>query len=128
MDKKWWWPIFTWLIDVSVNNAWVLQRKVNLNMPQLQFRREIVRNLLLKYGTKPKVGGRLSLLVSSVSCNGISDDIRYDGKNHLIIPTPEKKRKICAGEGCSSSIRTMCEKCNVGLWIECFKTFNPVTY
>ncbi|CAI6357649.1 unnamed protein product [Macrosiphum euphorbiae] len=96
--KKWWWPIFTWLIDVSVNNAWVLQRKVNPNMPQLQFRREIVRNLLLKYGTKPKVGGRPSTSMSSVSCNRISDNIRYDGKNHLIIPTLEKKRKRCAGE------------------------------
>ncbi|KAL4125910.1 hypothetical protein QTP88_010147 [Uroleucon formosanum] len=126
--KKWWWPIFTWLIDVSVNNAWVLQRKVKPNMPQLQFRREIVRNLLLKYGTKPKVGGRPSTSMSSVSCNRISDDIRYDGKNHLIIPTPEKKRKRCAGEGCSSSIRTMCEKCNVGLCIECFKIFHSVTY
>lgn len=27
--KKWWWAIFTWLIDVSINNAWVLLRKLN---------------------------------------------------------------------------------------------------
>ena len=20
--KKWWWPIFSWLLNVSVNNAW----------------------------------------------------------------------------------------------------------
>jgi len=111
-----------------MNNAWILQRKVKPNLPQLQFRREIVRNLLLKYGTKPKVGGRPSTPISSVSCNRISDDISYDGKNQLIIPTPEKKRKRCAGEGCSSSIRTMCEKCNVGLCIECFKIFHSVTY
>jgi len=31
--------------------------------------------------------------MSRVSCNRISDDIRYDGKNHLIIPTQEKKEK-----------------------------------
>lgn len=21
-NKKWWWPIFTWLIDTTINNAW----------------------------------------------------------------------------------------------------------
>jgi hypothetical protein len=25
--KKWWWPIFTWLIDMCINNAWILQKK-----------------------------------------------------------------------------------------------------
>lgn len=50
-----------------------------------------------------------------------SDDIKYDEINHLVIPTPgKKKRKKCAGEGCDSSIRTMCLKCNVNCCIECF--------
>ncbi|KAG5877348.1 hypothetical protein JTB14_005148 [Gonioctena quinquepunctata] len=26
-EKKWYWPIFTWLVDVSVHNAWVLYKK-----------------------------------------------------------------------------------------------------
>lgn len=41
-SKKWWWVIFTWLIDVSIVNAWVIYRKsVGTKMPQLDFRREI---------------------------------------------------------------------------------------
>lgn len=126
--KKWWWPIFTWLIDVCVNNAWILHKKKMPNISQLQFRREIVKTLLVKYGTTPKVGGRPSTSISSVSCNRISDDVRYDGINHLVIPTSEKKRKRCAGEGCNSSIRTMCLKCNVGLCIECFRIFHTITH
>jgi len=126
--KKWWWPIFTWLIDMCINNAWILQKKFKPNISQLQFRREIVRMLLRRYGTAPKVGGRPSTSISSVSCNIISDDIRYDGKEHLVIPTPQKKRRRCTGEGCSSSGRTMCCKCNVGLCIECFKLFHTTTH
>lgn len=53
--KKWWWPIFSWLIDMCINNGWILQKKVKSNISQLQFRREIVRMLLIKYGTAPKV-------------------------------------------------------------------------
>ncbi|KAL4082635.1 hypothetical protein QTP88_029696 [Uroleucon formosanum] len=126
--KKWWWPIFTWLIDMCINNAWILQKKVKPNISQLQFRREIVRMLLTKYGTAPKVEGRPSTSISSLSCNRVSDDVRYDGKEHLVIPTPQKKRRRCAGERCSSSGRTMCWKCNVGLCVECFKLFHTKTY
>ncbi|KAL4126607.1 hypothetical protein QTP88_010819 [Uroleucon formosanum] len=72
--KKWWWPIFTWLIDMCINNAWILQKKVKPNISQLQFRREIVRMLLTKYGTAPKVEGRPSTSISSLSCNRVSDD------------------------------------------------------
>ncbi|KAL4132168.1 hypothetical protein QTP88_009375 [Uroleucon formosanum] len=126
--KKWWWPIFTWLIDMCINNAWILQKKVKPNISQLQFRREIVRMLLTKYGTAPKVEGRPSTSISSLSCNRVSDDVRYDGKEHLVIPTPQKKRRRCAGERCSSSGRTKCCKCNVGLCVECFKLFHTKTY
>lgn len=127
--KKWWWPIFTWMIDACVNNAWLLYRKSrDDSIPQIAFRREIVKIWLTRYGTPAKVGGRPSISISSLSGNRISDDIRYDGRNHYVIPTPEKRRRRCAGEGCCSSIRTMCEKCDVGLCIECFKIFHTQTY
>lgn len=91
--KKRWWPIFTWLIDVCINNAWILHKKKKPNIPQLQFRREIVKTLFVKCGTTPKVKGRPSTSISSVSCNRINDDVRYDGINHLVISTSEKKNK-----------------------------------
>lgn len=54
----------------------------------------------------------------------ISDDLRYDGIDHLLIPTSEKKKKRCVGERCLLIIRTMCEKCNVGLCLGSNFTFH----
>lgn len=41
--KKWWWCLFTWLIDVSIQNAWILQKKSGGSLSQLEFRRDIVK-------------------------------------------------------------------------------------
>ena len=27
-SKKWWWPFFSWCLDASIVNAWLLQKKV----------------------------------------------------------------------------------------------------
>ncbi|KAI4455234.1 transposase is4 [Holotrichia oblita] len=45
--KKWWWCIFTWLIDAAINNAWILYRKAtNSHSDQLSFRREIAHTYI----------------------------------------------------------------------------------
>ncbi|KAK9759298.1 Transposase IS4 [Popillia japonica] len=41
--KKWWWCLFMWLIDASIQNAWVLYKKSGNILTQLEFRREIVK-------------------------------------------------------------------------------------
>lgn len=118
-SKKWWWCLFTWLLDVAIENAWTLHKKAGHKMTQLQFRREIAQVYLARYGTAAKGPGRPSTSKVSVTLNRISDDIRYDHHDHLLTYTEGKKRKRCAGEGCSASVRTMCQKCKVGLCIEC---------
>lgn len=123
-SKKFWWPIFIWYIDVAINNAWQLHKKFDGKMPQLQFRREIAQHYLRSFGIPAKPGGRPSTSKSSISLNRISDMIRYDQLNHLVDEVPDKKRRRCAGEGCCSSIRTMCKKCDVGLCIPCFAIFH----
>jgi hypothetical protein len=44
-SKKWWWPIFAHLLDVTVQNAWILYRKCPSSTDRplclLEFRREI---------------------------------------------------------------------------------------
>lgn len=122
--KKWWWCLFTWLLDVSVHNAWQLHKKSGGELPQLAFRRAVATTYLKTYGVPPKGPGRVAVSKSSVTLNRVSDDFRYDRLDHLIISTENKKRKRCAGEGCSSSVRTMCSKCQVGLCIECFRLFH----
>lgn len=56
--KKWWWSIFTWLIDVTIHNSWLTYKKAGHDMRQLQFRREIAQTYLERYKKPPKTGGR----------------------------------------------------------------------
>ena len=44
--KKWQWPLFSWGIDVTIQNAWLLFRASHPRWSLLEFRRYIVRCLL----------------------------------------------------------------------------------
>lgn len=115
--KKWWWPIFTWLIDVAINNSWILMRMSGKNISQLDFRREIVKTYLTKYGTAPKIGGR-----PPIPDKRVLPGVRYDGVNHF--PKQVEKKRRCAGEGCKTIGRVICSKCNIGLCLKCFETYH----
>lgn len=122
--KKWWWPLFTWLIDVSVHNAWVLMKQTGVAMPQLEFRRQIAQTYLTRFKAPPKGPGRPSISRGSAADSRVLDELRYDGLNHLVFPTVDSKRRRCAGHGCSSVGRTECRKCDVGLCVSCFAEFH----
>lgn len=127
-SKKKDWPILTWLIDACVQNAWQLRRSSGSHQPQLDFRRELVTTYITRYGERSKGPGRPITSKRSISDSRVCDDIRYNGMNHLVISTPEKKRRRWAGEGCTSVGRTMCKKCNVSLCMECFSIFHSIRY
>ncbi|XP_046685485.1 piggyBac transposable element-derived protein 3-like [Homalodisca vitripennis] len=95
--KKWWWCIFTWMIDAAAHNAWVLMRATGSNISLLQFRREIVKTYLTNYKVLPKGPGRtLSASRFSNSSCPVSDAIRYDRVDHLIVPTNGERRRFRA--------------------------------
>lgn len=123
-SKKWYWPLLTWLIDTAIHNAWVLYRSSGRQITNLLFRREIVKVYLTRYKNAPKKSGRPQTSHNSLTMNRISDDIRYDRTDHIVVSVPNNKRRRCAGEGCTSVGRTMCNKCDLGLCIECFKIFH----
>ena len=56
--KKWWHPIFTWLCDVGMSNAWLIYRHRQPTKPQLDFRREVVRETFQKFGEKKTLPGK----------------------------------------------------------------------
>ena len=122
--KKWWWCLFTWLIDASIQNAWLLHKKAGNKLTQLEFRREIVKSNLTKFRCPAKSIGRPSKSSSSRSSCRVSDDIRFDQTNHLLTSTTDNKKIRCAGENCKSIMRTMCQKCKVGLCINCNVNFH----
>lgn len=117
--KKWWSCIFTWMIDVSIQNGWQLHRVAHPEMPQLDFRREIALYYCGHYGVPPKSTGNRKRKIESDDYSSL----RYDNLSHW--PRRSKRRR-CALETCKSSMRTMCAKCNVGLCIDCFESYHSL--
>lgn len=117
--KKWWSSIFTWLLDVSVQNAWQLHRSAHPSMSQLEFRRNIAIFYANHYGQKSKGPGpsRKRKLEDTPY-----EELRFDGLNHW--PMPIEKKRRCAGLSCNTIGRTACEKCNIGLCLRCFKSYH----
>lgn len=119
--KKWWSSIWTWLIDVCVNNAWQLHRLGQSKITQLEFRRQIAIYYCKHYGEKSKKSGPTAN-PSRKNENSIKESIRYDRIDHLVVPIEKKRR--CAGELCKTIGRTECSKCNVGLCVKCFSNYH----
>lgn len=116
--KKWWWSVFTWLLDISISNAWHLATSTGSSLSQLQFRRHSATIYLKRHALLPQGGGRPS---TSISRTRMHTELRKDGLGHLIVSC---KRRRCAGDFCQKHPSTMCEKCNIGLCIDCFKPYH----
>lgn len=122
-NKKWYWAILSWLLDVAIHNAWLIARRSGKKVNQLEFRREIVQVYLKRYSNPAKGAGRPAAPIAGTS--RVSDALRFDENNHLVEKILKKRR--CVGDGCkgkSSAVRTKCGKCDVGLCIDCFSNFH----
>ena len=117
-SKKWWWSLFTWMLDMAVHNAWQLSKGQGSALTQLQFRREIAVCYLHQFGILPKGKGRKSTTLPA------QDFVRYDNLGHLVEPVQDNKKRRCANTGCTSIGRTQCSRCNVGLCVKCFRVYH----
>ena len=107
-QRKWWWSIFVYFLDVSVVNAWLLSRKFGYNMPLLDFKRYIAKSLLKSYGTLSSQGKIPPTVVK---------DVRFDGLGHY--PRSVQTEKLC--RHCRGKAKFICSKCEVGVHPKCFK-------
>lgn len=116
-SKKWYWPIFRFMLNGAVTNAWFLYREAHPNVPLLQFTRELVRSLLAE---------NLQQKFHSISSKRpgprpSNSSIQFDGMGHLIIYNPTQRK--CAL--CKKCTKYICEKCNIGLHPkDCFKNYH----
>ena len=110
--KKWYWSIFTWFVDIAIQNCWVLHKKCGGNLRQFDFKEHIALSYLQRYGSPPQLPWPLCQKRKKVI-----DDVRYDGFKHYLIEIPKRRR--CAGEYCSKRPFTQCSKCDVGLCAGC---------
>lgn len=117
--KKWYFPIFSWSIDVALQNAWSLHRKAGGTLSGLEFRRR-VSLAYLNLGTPAKKSGR----ATSNEDGTRGGEARFDGFRHFIQPTSENKRRRCVGQFCTSVVRSECAKCDVGLCMSCFSRYH----
>jgi DNA excision repair protein ERCC-6 len=115
--KKWWWPLFTNALNVSVVAAW---RMFCLLHPRsheshLDFRRAITICLLKSDEPRvARVGGGIPHLPV---------DIRRDGVGHVNVTALEGRCVICG-----SNTKNMCAKCKVRLHFshgkQCFTVYH----
>jgi hypothetical protein len=108
-----------------MQNAWLLYRMSaaarTLPLTQLQFRREICKVYLAKYGTSV-VDIPRSLPAHRTACiqRRCPNDVRFDGTEHFIGRNPTQLR--CAV--CGKKVYKKCLKCNIGVHVECFSKFH----
>ncbi|XP_060801114.1 piggyBac transposable element-derived protein 3-like [Amyelois transitella] len=110
--KKWWWVLFTYMLDLTVSNCWRLHTLCNdVKMDQLQFRRSIARHYL-RQETDRRSRPTASIVPS----------LQFDGIGHF----PQKLNKQLRCTVCHNKARWQCKKCIKTLCIEklCFETFH----
>lgn len=116
--KKWWFSIFTWTVDVAIQNAWLSARKNDTELKQLDFRRALAEYLCVTVSDEDRAEETVRRLASTVP----NAEIRFDGMNHFV--RPSVNRRHCKLATCKSQTRLECSKCNVGLCAKCFVSYH----
>ena len=116
--KKWRWPIFLWMLDVAVQNSWLVYRSEHVSdMSQLEFRAWVARTYL-KQAEVRKSAGR-----SKVPSSKVLPDVRFDNMGHYVVPLGRQVWK-CAMEDCKLRPSQGCVTYAVGLCIKCFMPYH----
>lgn len=120
-SKKWWWPLFAYFVDVSVQQAWHLYRATPTSATDpkdlLSIRRSIARVYLLR--ASQTSAGRPRQPTLKVS-KRVPPEVRYDRVDHIIQPW---KTQLRCGQ-CGKKVYRRCQKCQVGVHDKCFGLFH----
>lgn len=113
--KKWWWPLFTHMINLAIVNAWRISLiSNNSKMDLLSFHRSITRHHLMNF-TK-------SVYTRNRPQGSVPLSIVRSNNNHF----PEKLDKRLRCRMCHLQARWKCGKCGITLCLErsCFADFH----
>ena len=108
--KKWYWSIFTTILDMAVVNNFVLYRLIHgsNSISIKEFRRAIATTYVkLGHGSRVMRGRPLSLL--STSRRQVAHDIRLDQQNHML--GKRHKQRGSQYQSCKGKPLTYCIKC-----------------
>lgn len=116
--KKWYFPLFTNALAVTVYNAFVLYNFSHSKIPFLDFKRMIAREYLQKSSySDSRNAGRPS---NSIHRNRFPSN--RSGPGHIIERILEGKQRRCAV--CKKNARKQCKLCDVGIHIPCFPIYH----
>ena len=129
IGKKWWWPLFTNLIDSVIVNAWKISNIANRQqLSQLDFRSNLAVTLMKIENEIHDRAASSSLQLTSTIITGrpsktaLPTELRFDHIGHIIIEEENKARRRC--RQCKSTTIYMCKKCQVHLHPDCFEVFH----
>lgn len=109
------------LVDMAVENAYLVHRTLGGTLARRAFRKEIVRELLRDFHRWK----------DTVRDPGPEED-RFQGGHHVhfLVPVPSgryRRCKVCHARGARKETRSMCEHCHVALCpYECFQVYHTV--
>lgn len=119
--KRWYFPLFTNLVDMTLVNAHILYCMAGHKITLLEFRRSIARTYLsLASLSDPRNSGRPAL--PKPSKKRVLSTVRFDPIGHFIERTSDGKQRKCGV--CKSNVRKQCAKCNVGLHVDCIQEWH----
>ncbi|GFU29525.1 DDE_Tnp_1_7 domain-containing protein [Nephila pilipes] len=99
-SKKWWWPLFLFSFEASIQTAWLLYRLCPSNdcnkMDLLHIRREFYQTYFSKYSNRPY--NSLAKGKPKTLSKRVSNDIWNDRKDHLIVVNAKKIRRVYCGK------------------------------
>ena len=87
-SKKWWWPLFDYLLDVAMQNAWLIYRQtagaVQQSLDQLDFRLSACSVYYARFTTDRPSVGRALCRPKTLSLRVLLE-LRLNGANHYIV-------------------------------------------
>ena len=83
--KKWWWPLFSWGSDVTIQNSWLLFRAFHPSWSLLEFRWYVFRCLLEINGTARYNQD------ATIPKKSLSKALRMKEQQHLVDDDPLRK-------------------------------------
>ena len=119
--KKWYWPLFTRVLDMMIVNAWIIHKFLHQGKEQLDLV-SFKRAVCVPYLKSGDAGRKLGRKTNAPSPSTKLADVRYDGKEHVVAKREQQRR--CQSKPCTKKPRTYCAKCNVTLCIECFAPYH----
>lgn len=112
--KKWYFPLIAHVLDLAVQNAWVLHKKTeNGKLDHLAFRRRIAIGLLETNSCRNNSKRSKPSPLENV-------ESRFDRLDH-IVSTQEKPTRCRV---CHKAVSVICNKCKVALHIRCFAAYH----